>query len=154
MDISTLVQEDVVTVHLDDSLLDVAEVFRKERVGSAVVLDSHDDVLGIVTDRDLVVYGQHFADSLERTTVNEVLSTSVFSVDSSVSVLELTERMREAGVRRVPVIENGELRGIVTLNDVIVHLAGELDSPELENVAAVLEAASPERSRDGAADGS
>lgn len=145
MDISDLIREDVVTVYLDDSILDVAEVLRTERVGSAVVLDSRDEPLGIVTDRDLVVYGQNFVESLAETAINEILSMSVLSVGPDVTVRELTTRMREEGVRRVPVVENGEIRGIVTLDDVIVHLAGQLDSPELEDLAAVIESESPPR---------
>jgi CBS domain-containing protein len=152
MEISDIVREDVVTVYLDDSLLDVAEVLREERVGSAVVLDGHDEVLGIVTDRDLVVYGQEFVDALDRTAVNEILSVDVFSVSPDVSVLELTERMREEGVRRVPVMADGDIVGIVTLDDLIVLLARELDSPELENLAAVIEGESPPRERGGESD--
>lgn len=146
MEITDVTREDVVTVYLDDTLLDVAEVLRNERVGSAVVLDAHDEILGVVTDRDLVIYGQNFVDSLEHTTVNEVLSKDVFSVTPDVSVNELAARMREEGVRRVPVLEDGELRGIVTLDDLIVLLADELDSQPLEDLAAVIESESPPRS--------
>lgn len=152
MAVSDIVREDVVTVYFDDSLLDVAEVMREERVGSAVVLDADGETMGMVTDRDLVVYGQRFAEALEETMVNEILSMSVVSVTPDASVAELTETMREEGVRRVPVVEDGELRGIVTLDDIVVHLAGELDSPELENLAAVIEHESPPRNRTGPAE--
>ena len=143
MEITDIIQEDVVTVYLDDTIRDVAEVLRKERVGSAVVLDAHDEILGVVTDRDLVVYGQNFIDSLEHTTVNEILSKNVFSVPIDVSVDELTARMREEGVRRVPVVDDGELCGIVTLDDLVVLLAEELDNESLRNLAAVIESESP-----------
>lgn len=143
MGISELISEDVVTVYLENSLLDVADVLREEKVGSAVVLDVDDRVLGIVTDRDLVVYGRRFADSLEKTIVNEILSMDVVTVTPEASVAELTDRMREEGVRRVPVVEDSDLRGIVTLDDVVVHLAEELDSRELQNLAAIIESESP-----------
>jgi CBS domain-containing protein len=149
MEITDLIREDVVTVYLDDSILDVAEVLREERVGSAVVLDAHDEIIGLVTDRDLVVYGQNFVESLERTRVNDIMATSVFTVGPDVSVSELTERMREECVRRVPVVEDGEVLGIVTLDDLVVHLAAGLDSPELSNLAAVIEDESPARERGG-----
>lgn len=152
MGISELISEDVVTVYLEDSLLDVADVLREEKVGSAVVLDVDDRVLGIVTDRDLVVYGRRFADSLEKTIVNEILSMDVVTVTPEVSVAELTERMREEDVRRVPVVEDGELRGIVTLDDVVVHLAEELDSTELQNLAAIIESESPPTPGNGLVD--
>ncbi|MFO7926245.1 cyclic nucleotide-binding/CBS domain-containing protein [Natronomonas sp.] len=148
MDITNIIQEDIVTVYLDDTISDVAEVLQDEHVGSVVVLDAHDEILGVVTDRDLVVYGRNFIDSLEHTTINEILSTDVFSVGPDVSVAELTARMREVGVRRVPVVENGELRGIVTLDDLIVLLADELDSQPLRDLAAVIESESPPKSDD------
>ena len=154
MEIADLIREDVVTVYLDDSILDVAGVLREEQVGSAVVLDARDEVIGMVTDRDLVVYGQNFVESLERTRVNDIMATNVFTVGPDVSVSELTERMREECVRRVPVVEDGEVLGIVTLDDIVVALAGELDSPELRNLAAVIESESPPRLRDGSSDAS
>ncbi|MGM0717338.1 MAG: CBS domain-containing protein, partial [Halobacteriota archaeon] len=88
MDITNIIQEDIVTVYLDDTISDVAEVLQDEHVGSVVVLDAHDEILGVVTDRDLVVYGRNFIDSLEHTTINEILSTDVFSVGPDVSVAE------------------------------------------------------------------
>ncbi|MEF8851272.1 MAG: CBS domain-containing protein [Haloarculaceae archaeon] len=145
MELADLVQEDVVTVSLEDSILDVAEVFRTEGVGSAVVVNPDGEPFGIVTDRDLAVYGQNFADSLERTPVNEILSMSMFSVEPDVSVPELTARMREESVRRVPVVDDGDLVGIVTLDDIVVGLADELDSQPLRDLAAVIEAESPRR---------
>lgn len=148
MEITDIIQEDVVTVYLDDTIRDVAEVLRKERVGSTVVLDAHDEILGVVTDRDLVVYGQNFIDSLEHTTVNEILSKNVFSIAPDVSVEELTTQMREEGVRRVPVVKDDELYGIVTLDDIIVLLAEELDSQSLQNLAAVIESESPPKNDD------
>lgn len=153
MSIADIVREDVVTVRLESSLLDVADVFREENVGSAVVLDASGGVAGMITDRDLVVYGRRFADSLERTTVNEILAMDVVSVAPDVSVAALTETMREERVRRVPIVEGGTLVGIVTLDDVVVHLAEALDSQELRNLAAVIESESPPRHRDDPADG-
>jgi CBS domain-containing protein len=143
VNVSDILSEDVVTVYLEDDLLEVADVLRDEKVGSAVVLGADGGVVGIVTDRDLVVFGRHFADELERTTVNEILSMNVVSVAPDTGIQELTKRMREERVRRAPVVADGELRGIVTLDDVVVHLAGELESPELGNLAAVIESESP-----------
>jgi CBS domain-containing protein len=149
MEITDIIQKNVVTVYLDDTIRDVADVLREERVGSAVVLDAHDEILGVVTDRDLVVYGQNFIDSLDRTPVNEIISKDVFSVTPDVSVDELTAQMREKGVRRVPVVENGDVYGIVTLDDLIVLLADEFDSQPLRDLAAVIESESPPKGDSG-----
>ncbi len=131
---------DVVTVALDDTVLDVAAVFRERDVGSAVVLNADDEIAGIVTDRDLVVFGQEFVETLEQTLVNQVLSPVVFTVSPDTDTHELARMMREEGVRRVPVVEDGDLRGIVTLDDLVVVLA-----EDLENLAALIRAESPSR---------
>ncbi len=131
---------DVVTVDLDDTVIEVAEVFRERDVGSAVVLNADSEVCGIVTDRDLVVFGQEFVETLERTVVNQVLSPVVFTVSPDTDTHELARMMREEGVRRVPVVEDGDLRGIVTLDDLVVVLA-----EDLENLAALIRSESPSR---------
>lgn len=152
MSVADICSENVVTCYLDDTLFEVAELLQREHVGSVVVLNADEEPSGILTDRDLVVYGRSFAGDLEGTTVNEVVSASVVTVDPEASVPQLTELMREAGVRRVPVLADGSLVGIVTLDDVVVHLAGELDSDELRDLAAVVESESP-RPDGGAAAG-
>ncbi len=131
---------DVVTVDLDDTVLEVAAVFRERDVGSAVVLNAADEVCGIVTDRDLVVFGQEFVETLERTVVNQILSPVVFTATPDTDTHELARMMRDEGVRRVPVLEEGELRGIVTLDDLVVQLAEDLD-----NLAALIRAEPPNR---------
>jgi CBS domain-containing protein len=140
MGLESVMTTDVVTVALDDTVLDVAAVFRERDVGSAVVLNADDEIAGIVTDRDLVVFGQEFVETLEQTLVNQVLSPVVFTVSPDTDTHELARMMREEGVRRVPVVENGDLRGIVTLDDLVVVLA-----EDLENLAALIRAESPSR---------
>ncbi|MFC7229833.1 CBS domain-containing protein [Salinirubellus salinus] len=143
MSVAEICSENVVTCYLDDPLLEVADLLQREHVGSVVVLNADDEPSGIVTDRDLVVYGRSFAGNLEGTTVNEVVSATVVTVTPETSVPQLTDLMRESGVRRVPVLDDGTLVGIVTMDDVLVHLADELDSDELHDLAAVVEAESP-----------
>ncbi|WP_254830089.1 CBS domain-containing protein [Haloglomus salinum] len=140
MGLESVMTTDVVTVALDDTVLDVAAVFRERDVGSAVVLNADDEIAGIVTDRDLVVFGQEFVETLEQTLVNQVLSPVVFTVSPDTDTHELARMMREEGVRRVPVVEDGDLRGIVTLDDLVVVLA-----EDLENLAALIRAESPSR---------
>ncbi|WP_276260789.1 cyclic nucleotide-binding/CBS domain-containing protein [Haloglomus litoreum] len=140
MGLESVMTTDVVTVDLDDTVLEVAAVFRERDVGSAVVLNAADEVCGIVTDRDLVVFGQEFVETLERTVVNQILSPVVFTATPDTDTHELARMMRDEGVRRVPVLEEGELRGIVTLDDLVVQLAEDLD-----NLAALIRAEPPNR---------
>lgn len=140
MELRDIVQTDVVTVRIDDTLLTAAETLRDSGVGSAVVLTVDGDPCGIVTDRDLVVYGLDHVEALDHTVVDQVMSPDLFTVPIDAGVFEVVERMREEQVRRVPVVDDGDLAGIVTLDDLVVLLARELSS-----LADVIESEMPSR---------
>ena len=127
MVIGDIARRDVVTVDLEATLTDVAHVMRNERVGSVVVVDGKGTVAGLLTDRDIVVSGLAEGRHPDDCIANDILSTNVFSVPPDADVVDVVRRMREQGVRRVPVMRDGHLVGIVTLDDLLVHLAEELD---------------------------
>ena len=139
MRIGELARSDVVTVPLNASLVTVAETMRDAGVGSVVVMDGGKP-RGIVTDRDLVVYG--LADDADPTssTAKTVMEEDLFTVDVNQDVFATTVEMRERAVRRVPVLDDGSLAGIITLDDLLVVLAEELAA-----LAAVIEAEFPPR---------
>jgi CBS domain-containing protein len=127
MAISDIARNDVVTVDQEATVTDIAHVMRDERVGSVVVVDGKGTVAGLLTDRDLVVSGLAEGRHPDECIANDILSSNVFSVDPDDDVATVVERMREQGVRRVPVMRDRDLVGIVTLDDLLVHLVGELD---------------------------
>jgi signal-transduction protein with cAMP-binding, CBS, and nucleotidyltransferase domain len=128
---------DVVTVGIDDTVRAAAVRMRDARVGSVVVLDGRGDPAGIVTDRDLVVYVCDPDRDPDTTTVNDVMAREVVSVGPGASVFEAAAAMAEAGVRRVPVLADGDLVGIVTLDDLLPAFADGI-----ADLAAVVEAES------------
>lgn len=127
MVIDDIARSDVVTVDLEATLTDIAHVMRDERVGSVVVVDGKGTVAGLLTDRDLVVSGLAEERHPDECIANDILSSNVFSVRPDNSVASVVQRMREQGVRRVPVMRNRDLVGIVTLDDLLCHLADEFD---------------------------
>jgi CBS domain-containing protein len=134
MTLERLARTDVVTVNVDDTIDDIVETMRTRNVGSVVVVDGGNP-RGIVTDRDLVLYAMDGEDAL---TARNVMAEDLFTVDIDADVFTVINEMYERKVRRVPVLENGELAGIVTLDDFVGLLAAEL-----EKLAAIIEAESP-----------
>lgn len=130
-------RERVVTASPDTPAPTVAGQMAAENVGSVVVTE-RDEPLGIVTDRDLAVQALPDGDPTDRA-VGELMTPQPHTVETDCGVMELCGELREAGVRRMPVTENGELAGIVTLDDLSVLLAREH-----EDLAAVVEAESPD----------
>jgi len=144
MTIHTLAREAVVTVAPDTPASDVADLLAREQVGSAVVVDG-DRPVGIVTDRDLAIDVLGVGTDPAAKTAGDLVEGELFTVESGTGVFETIDAMREANVRRVPVVEDGRLVGIVTLDDLLVLL-----SDELANLTRIIEAESPPYAAKGA----
>src|SRR5688500_11879164 len=96
---------------------------RENHVGAVMV---HDEgrPLGIVTDRDVTLRCGARRESLADIRVSEVMSPNVITAHPNEDVLEVLDRMREHGVRRIPVVDDsGMLAGIITLDDILLHVA-------------------------------
>ena len=137
MTIADLARTDVVTADPETTISELAFTMANERVGSVVVVEDG-AVAGIVTDRDLAldVLGTG-ADPMEYT-AGDVMTPDPLVAEADAGVMDTVRAMCEASVRRVPVVEGDRLAGIVTLDDFLVLLAGELS-----NLAGVVEAESP-----------
>lgn len=137
MTLRDLIRENPVTAPPDTSLEALARKMQDERVGSVVIVDDRTPV-GIVTDRDLALRTIANGDGPDGKTARDVMTEDPFCVDIDTGVFELTEQMGDHGVRRVPVLENGDLAGIITLDDLTRML-----HDEEQHLSAVIAAESP-----------
>jgi len=105
------------TVSGDTTLVDAARIMRDDDVGSVVVTDG-DKVVGLVTDRDLVIRGIADEEDPRNTHVSEVCSEDLVTVSTDVPASEAVKLMREHAVRRLPVVDaDGRAEGVVALGD-------------------------------------
>ncbi len=101
-----------------DSIRDVARIMKNQDTGVVPVVDGK-KIIGLITDRDIVVRGLAEGKNLENVRVNELMTKSIRSVREDASVDEALELMGNAEIRRVPVVNhNDELVGIVSLGDI------------------------------------
>jgi CBS domain-containing protein len=115
---------------------EVAEMMHENGVGSVVVTTTENPV-GIVTDRDVAMAVATEAD-LSALTAADLMTEDPVTIDPEAGILELTTLMDDHGVRRVPVVEESQLVGIVTLDDLV-----QLLTVELANLAGVVHDESP-----------
>jgi len=123
MNLCTIGTRSVVTIEPDAPVAAVACSMNNRSVGSVVVVEDGKPI-GIITDRDLVV--RVLCKGLEpgKTTAKDVMSTSLTTILEEADALTCLGRMREAHVRRLPIIDgDGKLIGIVALDDLAYHLA-------------------------------
>lgn len=103
-----------------------ADMMREKRVGSIVIVDDADAVVGIITDRDIAMtlaLGAGTPDS----TVEEAMSREVETITEAMSMFDVSRFFRTVDFKRLPVVnDNGTLVGIVSIDDVMALLAREM----------------------------
>jgi len=121
-------------VDVDKTIAAVAKLMRDEDIGEVIVTDG-DRLLGIVTDRDIVV--RAIADGLDpvRETVDAVFSGDVNTVSADTPIEEAVRVMRERAVRRLPVMEGERLVGVVTLGDLAIERDEDSALAEISSAA-------------------
>jgi len=110
----------VETVTIQDDVYKAATIMKKSDVGSVPVVDEHKHVIGMVTDRDIVIRGIAEKRSVSFT-INDVMTKNVVSGKPEMTVDDAAKLMAEHQIRRLPVIENNRLVGIVALGDLAVR---------------------------------
>ncbi|QFU84008.1 CBS domain-containing protein [Natronorubrum aibiense] len=137
MAVIDIARETVVTVEPDATLSDVVQTMQTQRVGSVLVA-SADDPLGLVSDRDLAFEVLDEGGATGETPVGDIIDDDLVTVPADAGVYDLVDLMSTKGVRRLPVVDDGDLVGIVSLSDVVVLLG-----MELQHVANTIRAVSP-----------
>ena len=121
MQVETILQTKgraVHTVTADTSLADAVTMLTERRIGAVVVLDGK-KVVGILSERDIVRHlGKDWA-ALASRPVRDVMTSAVVPTGRYATVTEIMEQMTERRIRHVPVVEGGELVGIVSIGDVV-----------------------------------
>ncbi len=113
-----------VTVPPECTVEEAAQLMGTHGVGSILVV-SGDEVLGIVTDRDITLRVVGAGLPLG-TRVNTVMSGPLVTIQGSADIVDAYRLLNESGVRRLPVLEDADLAGIITADDLLVALVLEL----------------------------
>jgi signal-transduction protein with cAMP-binding, CBS, and nucleotidyltransferase domain len=125
-----LASHEVVTVTSSTTLRDCAQAMRARHVGSVILLDPGNPCpLGLVTDRDIVIEAVAVGLDVATMTAGDIAIRPLATVQEDEDVIEAMARMRECGVRRLAVTgANGQLCGVLALDDLIGSLADQADS--------------------------
>ena len=100
----------------DTKIGEVAKTMGKNHIGCMPVCDETNNLVGIITDRDIVL--RAVANNKDNNTkVSEIMSTNTVSCESSSELIDVSKTMRKEQIRRIPVTENGKLVGILSLGD-------------------------------------
>ncbi len=105
----------------ETNLNNVAKIMKEKHVGCIPVCNNNSEIVGLITDRDLVLRGIACNKDTNTTPASEIMTTKIYSVTPEETVDNATKTMCECQVRRIPVIENNTMIGILTLADIANH---------------------------------
>jgi CBS domain-containing protein len=130
MQVGDICTREVVCASSETTVAAAARTMRHYHIGDVVVtrLENGRRIpLGIVTDRDIVI-GVVATDLAPNTlTVGDIMGTELATAQESEDVFDAVQRMRNKGVRRMPIVDaNNDLVGIVSIDDIIEILAEEM----------------------------
>ena len=108
-----------ITISVSKSLKECAQLMRRHHIGGMLIVDKPKQLVGILTEKDivrkLIAKGRATLD----TSVKEIMETELIIIGPDADIYEAMMIMRDEDVRHLPVVENGKLVGLVTVKDIL-----------------------------------
>ena len=124
------------TLGPDDTIQKAAKLMRDHDYGVIPILDADDSLVGIVTDRDIVVKAIASGHGPE-TALSECMTANPDTIPKDLPIAQALHVMDTRQIRRLPVVEYGRLIGMVSLSDIAKSQVSEADKvAALESVSA------------------
>jgi len=121
MKLREVMTKDVSAVTPEDSIIQAAKIMQERNVGCIPVCDNSQQVKGILTDRDIVIRVVAEGGNPNQLNVSHVMSTGLTLGRPDMDAEEAAQIMAQHQIRRLPVVENNRLIGIVSIGDLATN---------------------------------
>lgn len=139
MKLKEIMSQNVISIHPRESVAVAARLLAHHNIGALPVCSTDGKLCGVVTDRDLVTRCMAANRSPEQTKVQDVMTGRIVSASSDMDVAVAAHLMSREQVRRLPVIDNGQLCGMVSVGDLAGREECSYDAAEaLEGICSNL----------------
>lgn len=108
---------EVVTVEVDDTVEEAVKIMNRQEIGCLIVVNTVEKPVGIVTERDMLKRVLVKLRDPKRTKVSEIMSKPLILGTPHMDVEVAARLMFKKKIKKLPVVENGNLVGLVTLTD-------------------------------------
>jgi CBS domain-containing protein len=109
----------VITLHPDQSLKDAVALLTEHNIGALVVVDAADKPVGILSERDIVHAANRLGDTMLTQSVKDIMTKHVLVAEPHDDIKAVLKTMTEKHFRHMPIIDQGQLVGIISLGDVV-----------------------------------
>ena len=125
--IKKLLKRECITISCEETIKEVAALLAKKSIGAVPVTNENEEVIGIVSERDIVRNLNNRDVDITSEKVATIMTKSVISAPKTVSSSDLMEIMTENKIRHVVIMEGKTLLGIVSIGDVVKRLIEKLE---------------------------
>lgn len=115
----------VITIDKTTGVIDAMSIFSAHRIGSLLIVDTSNNILGIIGARDVLMAVVNHFDELKTMTVESIMTTNLIVGTEDDSVDYIQALMTENRIRHVPIMNGKELKGMVSIGDVVKALLTE-----------------------------
>ena len=123
---------DVASVAPTARVPEIVQTLAERRIGAVLVRDAASQLMGIVSERDIVRSLARDGAAVLDMTAAQLMTSNLHTVAPAASVADAMTRMTQSRVRHLPVLDQGELVGLISIGDVVFarleEQAGEVDS--------------------------
>ncbi len=121
MKIKEVMTNPAVSITGEDTVCEAARVMQAHNIGAVPVVNGRQEVVGIVTDRDIVIRNTARGKDACETKVKDIMTGKVDTVKPDMDVRDAAKKMAQEKIRRIPVVEDGALIGMVALGDIAIE---------------------------------
>ncbi|MEX0968895.1 MAG: CBS domain-containing protein [Paracoccaceae bacterium] len=118
----------VLTIKSSDSLMDAAKILSEKRIGALIVSDSEGSVDGILSERDIVREIGRVGPKCMADTVGSIMTDTVIACRPNDNIMSVMAKMSDGRFRHMPVLDGGQLIGVVSIGDVVKRRIDEIES--------------------------
>ncbi len=121
MKVQDCMSDDVVCVKPETMIYDVAKLMGDNHIGCVPVCDNSGKIVGILTDRDIILRGIASEKDTKSTPVSDIMTTKVIKTSQDADIKDVAQVMAENQIRRVPVVRGENVVGIVSLGNIAIN---------------------------------
>ena len=118
MKVNECMCNDVLWVNPGTSVCDCASLMAEHKIGCIPVCDENQKVVGIITDRDILLRTVCTNKNTKTTPASEIMTTDVWCCNSNDQLDKAQEIMSKNQIRRLPILDNGKIVGILSIGDI------------------------------------
>lgn len=130
----------VKTIRPGDTVKNAAQLMNENRIGSLVVVSGTGEIVGIMTERDILADVVAAGKNAEDVKIEEIMTKNIITISPEKSLEDAADLMTENKIKKLPVVEGGKLVGIITATDLISY-----ENKLIEKISTILTVAPMKR---------